>query len=281
MEPFGIFGSSVFLRTSVYMAVGHALLIPLLGRSGPLGPCAARAARLLLAIPVLVVSAWTAGRLWLVSLPSFGQTSQEERLFGPHSFGDDAEWLTLLAFSYHIIDLAVLVTHAVASTLGKAQPLPEVGTMLAHHVVTALLAYHSLRFSFLQFYGIFYVGVAECSSVPLAAMNLLRMASESSQPPGSWLPKLNSAMRVCFAISFLVVRGPWWLYVNCRFYSDTAPLLLRAEGPVAERLASHGMPRVHVVCWLFANALLTLLQLHWGSRVLRGLVRAVQRKRDE
>ncbi|CAE8628154.1 unnamed protein product [Polarella glacialis] len=268
MEAAAIFSSSTFRCTVAYYVAGHIVLLPLLrrsegterGRSERQSPSvrSLELVRQVLSIPALVLMACTGLQMWFTSVPGFNATTAEERLFGRGAAESPAsEQLALFAFSYTVVDLVLLVAMACIS----AKPR-ELQTMLAHHVCMVALVYHSLRSSWVQYYGVFYVGVAEASSVPLAAMNLLRLANEGRSKP--LLPRLGMLLQISFAALFLVIRGPCWLFVNYRFFSDAVPLLSAASE------SRHGVGVTAICMWLLANILLTVLQIHWARKIVRG-----------
>jgi hypothetical protein len=139
--------------------------------------------------------------------------------------------------------------------------MPEYRTVafIGHHVTTCLLALFG-SYPFLNYYGIFFFGVASISSVPLCLIDVAAALEAKA---------MHTALNAVFAVLFLVFRTAYWPYVSYGFWSD-ALSALRGEIPGVQ---AHSPPAYLV--FLAANIGLTGLQWLWTSRVLQGIVDAV------
>lgn len=276
MEAADIFGSHVFVGTLVYLAAGHCLLVPFFKRWSSWDQ-SMEAARLALSTPIMIAVAVVGCNYWLLGLPPTKETNLEFRVF-KCDCTSSADWLVSMTFSYHIVDLLVLLFHAVAGAQGLWKPPSGIVLMSVHHFVLSALAYHAMRHQFVQYYYFFYVGLAECSSVPLTLMNLLRCFSHDPKVPAA--PKLLKVLQCSFAVLFLLIRVAMWLSVNRQFYADMFVLLWppTAAEDLLKRHESVG--KTAVWCWLWANAFLTMLQLVWAVKVVRLVFRAVSKTRS-
>lgn len=230
------------------------------------------AARLALSTPILIAVAVVGCNYWLLDLPPTKDTNLEFRVFKCDRTSG-ADWLVLMTFSYHVVDLLLLFFHVAAGALGLWKPPPGNALMSVHHFVLSALAYHAMRHQFVQYYYFFYVGLAECSSVPLTLMNLLRCFSHDPKIPAA--PKLHKVTQYSFAVLFLLIRVAMWLSVNRQFYADMFSLLWPPTS-AEDLLQLHpSVGKTAVWCWLLANAFLTMLQLIWAAKVVRRLLQAV------
>eukprot|EP00930_Biecheleria_cincta_P070696 TRINITY_DN58307_c0_g1_i1.p1 TRINITY_DN58307_c0_g1~~TRINITY_DN58307_c0_g1_i1.p1 ORF type:complete len:284 (+),score=36.67 TRINITY_DN58307_c0_g1_i1:32-883(+) len=277
MELAEIIGSRVFVGTLVYLTVGHCLLVPLFKRRSSWGQ-SMEAARLALSTPIMIAVAGVGCNYWLLGLPPTKDTTLEFRVFNCDCTSS-ADWLALMTFSYHILDLLVLLCHIAAAAQGLWKPHAGLSTMAWHHLLLSVLAYHAMRCHFVQYYYFFYVGLAEFSSVPLTLMNLLRCLGQDPKAPAA--PKLFAVMRCSFAVLFLHIRVVMWLLVNRQFYSDMF-ILLWPPMAAEDLLQRHpAVGKTAVWCWLLANVFLTMLQLIWAAKVIRLHFKAVSETRSK
>ena len=103
----------------------------------------------------------------------------------------------------------------------------------------------------LHYYGFFFFGVVQISSVPLALADVAELLG---------YPKLLAACRALFAISFLIVRTGMWPLVSLKFWGDTITTFRaggRSLGPLT--------------IFLCANIFLTSLQFLWTGQIVRAL----------
>jgi hypothetical protein len=132
--------------------------------------------------------------------------------------------------------------------------------LVAHHVLTALLGVLAVvPAPFAHHYDLFFIGVAEASSVPLGVMELCKLLPAFRTAH----PRLHRAARRCFAFAFVALRLLYWPVVSLRFWRDAVGVLWRGE--------AHS-PGVALL-YLGANGVLTAMQAVWGRRLLRGVLR--------
>ena len=122
---------------------------------------------------------------------------------------------------------------------------------IGHHATTLLLAVLGDKPPLLHYYGFFFFGVVQLSSVPLAL-------AEVAQALGA--DTLLAVCRGIFACAFLVVRTVIWPLVSLQFWRDTLETMRdggRSLGPLGIFLA--------------ANIFLTGLQFLWTGQIVRAL----------
>lgn len=132
--------------------------------------------------------------------------------------------------------------------------------MIAHHVVTVALVYLTFH-PFLQYYGMFFFGMPEVTSVPLIFIVIFKHF------PGLKVrfADFNWACRWVFGVLFLAIRLGMWSWVSVQYWMVTITILRNGT--------SHSV-LVHVF-FMAANVFLTTLQWIWGSRVVTSMIRQV------
>ena len=135
--------------------------------------------------------------------------------------------------------------------------------MLVHHCATILVATMSSFFSNgFRFYASFFYGLIEITSVPLSIMNTFK-----DHP--KWIERHNLAylvIRLVFAVSFLYVR--LWLFIP-RMASFLRDLYLIAA------TSDNQYYQVYMALVWMSSFFLQLLQIWWGSLIIKGLVKVV------
>lgn len=136
----------------------------------------------------------------------------------------------------------------------------ETVPMLVHHLTVLIVASLSCFFTNgFRYWTTFFYGVVEISSVPLAIMNTFKDNRH-------WIieyPKSYMAVRIAFAISFLIVRVYFYVPQKLRFLRDE--YLLYSTNP--SMLYKIYMSFV----WISSLTLLSL-QSFWASLIVKGLV---------
>jgi hypothetical protein len=132
---------------------------------------------------------------------------------------------------------------------------PEIFTaeMVAHHSVTALLAYFALN-PYLQYYALFYFGLFELSNIPLTFVDFF----DRFQYFAEKYPRLNEFCRVSFAVAFILLRLIAWPIVSKDFW----------VGSITHLMNGNGHSAIVIVFFLLANVFLTLLQFYFGWLIL-------------
>lgn len=132
--------------------------------------------------------------------------------------------------------------------------------MIIHHVAMVVTAALSLGVwsqgtRLFGYYAPFYFGLTEVSTLPLVVMDLMKT---NNRVAPDWLGPL-------FAFLFLTVRALYFPYVS------VASVL-----PDIRQAARKGIYRSSLYSMAVLNILFTLLQLYWGSLVVKELVKLVQ-----
>jgi len=111
-------------------------------------------------------------------------------------------------------------------------------------------------------------GMMELSSVPLAVMNAFKDNPELNQR----FPSVFLRSRALFAVTFLFIR----------WYMVFPPMIefLRLLGFSTYSYPSVALKGYHFFVWVFAH-FLALLQIFWGSLIIRGIVNIVLSKKKE
>ena len=138
-------------------------------------------------------------------------------------------------------------------------------SFIGHHLVTAALAYFATA-PYLLYYGLFFFGVAEISSVPLNIVDLFKSFPEL----GEAHPSTNAFFRYVFVLSFFSIRVVAWPIVSYSFWMGSIELL-RAGTSHSDFV---------VVFFLLANIFLTGLQFFWAYLISRQLYKMIFGKKQ-
>jgi len=247
----------------VYYACGIPILIVVFrSSSSPFKAAAFDAATHVLAIPIHVSMVYVSAAIWFAA---DGVSTFPSRLHGAHS--PVCTWLITFTLVYLSIEFVLKAMLQIWDR--RLVPKSQETIQYLHHICTILLCIHCLSYDFLHYYAMFYIGIAEGSSIPLGFMNLFKMSPDLAAK----YPTLNITVSLCFCFSFLIIRVVWWLKVNMMYWTDIAPLANSAN-----ESARSGVPLVHIYLWLFAHFFLTAMQLYWASKVVKGIIRTAKRK---
>jgi len=146
------------------------------------------------------------------------------------------------------------------NTIVSTVIVPQGAALIAHHVVTLALCFVGVA-PYAHYYGLFFFGIANVSSIPLAAFTIcdaLRCRFPTFEAPYNHL-------RTAFGISFLLVRVVIWPCLSVLFWADVYAAL---RGGRVHHFAATAF-------LLIANIFLTGLQFMWGRKVWRGLLKVV------
>ena len=170
------------------------------------------------------------------------------RLFGHLP---EAEWLAALNFMFQAWDFAISLQ------------IPEHATpiMLAHHVMASTVAWCSIRYKVLHYYGVFFLGLTEVSSFFLVFVDLSKY-----YPPldGSWFDVwVNGICGPSFAVTFFYYRVILWWPESIRLFRDVSEVVRTGQ---VQKLR----PGKAWVLYLFLvlNLPLGLLQLYWSTIII-------------
>mgnify|MGYP005724990255 CR=1 FL=1 len=132
--------------------------------------------------------------------------------------------------------------------------------MFMHHAAVVLLSYLTIALPFFQYYSVFFFGVIEISSAPMALMDLCHPRNvgwSKLAQSNATLKAFNAASRAVFALTYMLVRALYFPYVMAvGVVPDLLELLGAAEPPV---------PKWVVTIFLVSAGLLTALQLYWAK----------------
>jgi hypothetical protein len=133
--------------------------------------------------------------------------------------------------------------------------------MLAHHFLAATVSYFSLEYQYLQYYGVFYLGLTEVSSIFLVFIDLAKYF-----PPASGSSFDTFVGGICgplFVITFFYYRVWMWWKVSFQLWKD-------ALNAIHSGMAEKMRPEKSFVLYIFLtiNILLGLLQLYWFRFIL-------------
>mmetsp|Transcript_23451 Transcript_23451/g.46221 ORF Transcript_23451/g.46221 Transcript_23451/m.46221 type:complete len:280 (-) Transcript_23451:114-953(-) len=131
---------------------------------------------------------------------------------------------------------------------------------LIHHILTTAVSFFGMGPIF-QYYGAFFCGCTELSTVPLTAVDIFKKFPRFRDQ----FATLNSVSRITFAASFLFLRVAYWPVIAVFFWKDAFALLQSGEQKST----------FVVLLFLVSNMGLTLLQFMWGKKILGFLVSTV------
>ena len=183
---------------------------------------------------------YTAGLGWYGTFYDYG-TTNDDRLYGR---SDTALLLGEVMTAYQMWNLVVCCLF-----------VKEYCTVnfIVHHFTTMLLSSTVLH-PYVNHYALFYIGIAETSSIPLTVMDNIKFLKLG-------YPRLLSLARGTFGALFFALRVVAWTYVNVYFWYDH----------IVNRHRIHSVPVVAL--FLVSNVGLTGLQYYWGYLIGRRLVK--------
>ena len=122
---------------------------------------------------------------------------------------------------------------------------------LGHHITTAILSY-SIPKPFVNYYALFFIGIAETSNFPLSIMDIIKGLQWQAI-----YPTFNKVVQYTFAASFYVLRVFIWPYASYLFWVDAIDSFHMVHS------------KAILIFFLFANTGLSLLQFFWGWKILK------------
>ena len=148
--------------------------------------------------------------------------------------------------------------------------IPEHRTwiMLMHHVLAASVGYAALHCRYMLWYGLFFFGLSEISSVPLVFLGMAKFFPPAAGSLGDTL--ISTVVGPSFAATFLYYRGYMWWKMMWLFGKDVAFLVRSGEG-------ARQRPGKEWVLWVFclSSVPLGLLQLYWAFLIVVELSKLV------
>eukprot|EP01066_Platyproteum_vivax_P011447 Platyproteum_vivax@DN519_c0_g1_i1.p1 len=123
-----------------------------------------------------------------------------------------------------------------------------------HHVIASIAALWVAQ-GYCQAYTLFFMGTASLSTCFLVPMETYRHIPEFKIRFGF----LNKIFLALFGVSFLTLRVGFWLFFSARFYADSMEVF-KADS-VQNNIMFYGT--------FVINTFLTILQLHWATKILK------------
>ena len=138
-------------------------------------------------------------------------------------------------------------------------------TMLVHHLVVVVLTFLAAspptRF---LYYGPFFFGLVEASSAPMSLMDLCHprnVAWAAWSKSNAFVGKANAALRVVFAVAYMLTRVVLWPYVmGTGVIPDVIELMRMPSPPVSQSV---------LMTILVSASSLTMLQLYWAALIVQ------------
>jgi len=190
---------------------------------------------------IIGLYSWHISRRAHTILPS----TPQGRLFG---YLPEAEDLAAISFCFQTWDFFISLI------------IPEHATylMLGHHIMAATVSFCSIQYQYLHYYGIFFLGITEVSSIFLVYVHLAKYF-----PPvpdtlfDKWVAIVCGPM---FFLSFLYYRVFVWWPESWRLFRDV-------KAVVSSGQAQKFRPGSTWVLYLFLalNLPLGLIQLYWTT----------------
>jgi len=196
-------------------------------------------------------NAWHVSKRVHKKLPS----TAEGRLVG---YLPEAELLAAINFTFQSWDFLVSLF------------IPEHATwiMLSHHVMASTVAWCSIRYQYLHYYSIFFLGLTEVSSIFLVFLDLSKY-----YPPrtGGIFDIVVTICGPSFVFTFIYYRVILWWPESFRLLKDVVEVIRSGR---AEKLR----PGASWVLFVFLslNFPLGLLQLYWVSIIAEEVNKSLQ-----
>ena len=175
---------------------------------------------------------------WFFSEQFQASRTAEERLFGPVS--DNVRKIGEVQIAFQAWDFLISLFN---SELNSVE-------MLLHHAMTGLLCYWMLSLPYMSFYGIYFMGVCEISSLPLSVVDFMRFFPDYKDK----YPLINMINSLLFGVLFVWFRIIKWIQYSAGAWRDSMHVLKMKKLPV---------PRSVVVGVLVLNVFFTALQIVW------------------
>jgi len=133
----------------------------------------------------------------------------------------------------------------------------------------------------MAFYGPFYFGLIEASSIPLVIVDLFHpkrnewyryLTTTEPESKRIMLQRLNATCRLLFALAFLGLRTIWFPFVSLLGVLPDAMVLHKAA---TEREEADELPLGLYLLSGF-NVLFSFLQLYWGGLIVRQILKVIK-----
>lgn len=144
--------------------------------------------------------------------------------------------------------------------------------MIAHHLAVVCISFISgFRTNGFRYYAPFFFGVIETSSVPLSIMNIFKSSKELSKK----YPITSTLVSITFAITFLIVRIYLWMPLMCDFLEVVFLMGFNHSNGSGQGAIDKAVSVAPYILAFATGLFLSLLQILWGYKVVRGILRLV------
>lgn len=206
------------------------------------------------AFPSLCYISLYASYTWFFDA-GFQEAFEDDMIFSYYEAARNIVWVMM---GFMIVEIAHLII---------AKGGPEV---FMHHIFVLVLGNIGLMYGgpdgtyLMLYYGVYFFGVSELSSIPLAFMDLFRENKDLANE----YPVLKDSVRVVFSVLFVILRVFYWAYVVYgwlgEFFGKFDEIALWAFLPFA-----------------IACVLLTGLQWFWAYLIVRGVMKMAKGQRND
>jgi hypothetical protein len=145
--------------------------------------------------------------LWFFD-EDFASAFKDDKIFGDYG---PAVSLVIVMLAFQIWDVCATAYMAIS------KEVKDQTQHIIHHASTVFLVTIALLSSdkgFCIYYGAFFFGVSEVSSIPLAIMDLFKYSDQLRDT----FPAISEGNRVFFAVLFLAIRCVYWPIVSLDFW---------------------------------------------------------------
>ena len=191
---------------------------------------------------------------WYFSEHFQSSRTAEERLFGPVS--ENVRKIGEVQIAFQAWDFVISLFN---SELNSVE-------MLLHHAMTGLLCYWMLTIPYMAWYGVYFMGVCETSSLPLSVVDFMRFFPDYKEK----YPLMNMINSLSFGAFFVWFRIIKWIQFSAGAWRDSLHVLKMKKLPV---------PRSVVVGVLVLNVFFTALQVVWCGLLLKEAKKMFFRRR--
>ena len=190
--------------------------------------------------------------LWFVAYPA-----DMDRTAG---YDARAEWLLGLMAGFQLYEFCVCFFPNCWELAGKNKEF------LGHHFAAGTLAFSALQYGYMHYYGAFFMGVSELSSMPLAFVDMFKQFPHLMKE----YPAFADHVRTTFGVLFLIVRVVLWFPATYSFWQDSLAVW-GAGGPAP----------LWLVAWFcICNLFLSFLQLFWATLILKAVYKKATGQED-
>jgi hypothetical protein len=202
---------------------------------------------------------------WLNLCPDRGdfESIEADRWYGRSEFFERHLCIPLLVYQFYNLVICLIIAE-------MRHPL-----MLVHHTASLLCALFSLYPKpIFQYYGLFFYGIPEVSSIPLAFISVTKSFPFIKKD----YPNMFAVNKLVFGVLFLLVRIVLWTGVVISFWTDICQVFFSVSpqqqgGGGSSSSAAQEVHSVGIVAYYCsANILVTGMQYYWGFIIAQQLL---------